>query len=70
MTLPGVPGIIDGSMTVTTEPDGRLSLRVLIGAHGDILELIINPEHLSSTLGVDAPAAVVPCHIGFFRNAA
>jgi hypothetical protein len=44
MTLPGVPGIIDGSMTVTTEPDGRLSLRVL--------------------------AAVVPCHIGFFRNAA
>jgi hypothetical protein len=43
-------------MTITQEPDGRISFRVLIGAHGkrtdgcDRIELIINPEHVGRAL--------------------
>jgi hypothetical protein len=54
--LPGVPGIIEGSMTVIQEPDGRMSFRVLISANGeradccDRIELIINPEHVRQAL--------------------
>jgi hypothetical protein len=54
--LPGVPGIVEGVMTITPEPDGRISFRVLISAHGqrpdcgDRIELIINPEHVGQAL--------------------
>lgn len=54
--LPGVPGLIEGVMTITPEPDGRISFHVLISAHGkrpdcgDRIELIINPEHVGQAL--------------------
>jgi hypothetical protein len=54
--LPEVPGIIEAAMTITPEPDGRMSLRVLIGADGDRtdccgrVELIIDPEHVIQAL--------------------
>jgi hypothetical protein len=77
--LPQVPGIIEGTMTINPEPDGRLSLRVLIGAasgrtrESDLLELIISPEDLGRALaGQPAksiePALEFPCHIGFCRS--
>jgi hypothetical protein len=56
--LPEVPGIIEGAMTITTEPDGRMSFRVIISADGkrtdcgDRIELIINPEHVRQALAV------------------
>lgn len=56
MTLYATPGIIEGSITITPEPDGRLSFRVLIGAQGgrdggcDMIELIISPEHIGQAL--------------------
>jgi hypothetical protein len=43
-------------MTVTLEPDGRMSFRVLISADGertdccDRIELIISPEHVRHAL--------------------
>jgi hypothetical protein len=55
-TLPGVPGVIEGVMTITPEPDGRLSFRVFISAPGqrpdccDRIELIINPGHVVRAL--------------------
>ena len=54
--LPDIPGIIEGAMTITPEPDGRMSFRVLISADGkrtgcgDRIELIINPEHVRQAL--------------------
>jgi hypothetical protein len=54
--LPEVPGIIEGAMTVTPEPDGRMSFRVLIKAAGertdccDRIELIVSPEHVRHAL--------------------
>jgi hypothetical protein len=56
MALPRVAGIIDGAMTITLEPDGRVSFRVLISANGgqpdgcDRIELIIDPEHVRQAL--------------------
>jgi hypothetical protein len=43
-------------MTITPEPDGRISLRVLISANGgrtdccDRIELIVNPEYVRQAL--------------------
>ncbi len=57
MVLPAVPGIIEAAMTVTAEPDGRLSFRVLVGTDSDrssgcdVVELIISPEHVCRALG-------------------
>lgn len=54
--LPDVPGIIEGAMTITPEPDGRMSFRVLVRVNGDQteccdrIELIINPEHVRQAL--------------------
>lgn len=54
--LPEVPGIIEGAMTISPEPDGRMSFRVLISADGeradscDRIELIISPEHVRHAL--------------------
>lgn len=54
--LPGIPGVIEAVMTITPEPDGRISFRVLIGPHGkrpdrcDRIELIVNPEHVGQAL--------------------
>jgi hypothetical protein len=56
--LPEVPGIIEGAMTITLEPDGRMSFRVIVSAdgertdRGDRIELIINPEHVRQALAV------------------
>jgi hypothetical protein len=56
MTLPEIPGIIEASMTITAQPDGKMSFRVLIGADSerssgyDLIELIISPEHVSHAL--------------------
>ena len=82
--LPEVPGIIEGAMTITPEPDGRMSLRVLISAGGeqtgccDRIELIIDPEHVRQALagtkirgltGVQTTELpTFPCHIGFSHN--
>ena len=54
--LPKIPGIIEGAMTITPEPDGRMSFHVLIGAEGeqtdrcDHIELIVNPVHVRHAL--------------------
>jgi hypothetical protein len=54
--LPEVPGIMEGAMTITLEPDGRMSFRVIISADGertdcgDRIELIVNPEHVRQAL--------------------
>lgn len=51
MTDNGIPGIIDGTMTLHPEPDGSVSFRVLIGANGgqaaenDMLELIVGASY-------------------------
>jgi hypothetical protein len=56
--LPDVPGIIEGAVTITPEPDGRMSFRVLISADGERagcggrIELIINAEHVRQALAV------------------
>ncbi len=56
MALPQVAGIIDGAMTITVEPDGRVSFRVLVSTTGGQLdgchriELIIDPEHVRRAL--------------------
>jgi hypothetical protein len=56
MTLPAIPGIIEALMTITPQPDGKVSFRVLIGADNgrpsgcDLIELIIRPEHVSHAL--------------------
>jgi hypothetical protein len=56
MALPEVPGIIDASMTISQESDGRISFRVLIGADGgtsahcDLIELIIGAEDINRAL--------------------
>jgi hypothetical protein len=56
MTLYATPGVIEGVMTITLEPDGRLSFRVLVGAQSgrdggcDMIELIISPEHIGHAL--------------------
>jgi UvrD-like helicase C-terminal domain len=56
MTLPEVPGIIEASMTITPQPAGRLSFRVLIGAGSGrssechLIELLFRPEHVSHEL--------------------
>lgn len=49
---PCVPGIIDGSMTIHSDPGGGLSFRVIISAVGrpdekhDLLELIVDARHI------------------------
>jgi hypothetical protein len=78
MVLPEVPGIIEAAMTVTAEPDGRVSFRVLVGGGRssgcDVVELIISPEHVRRALvggmkqADERPA--FPCHIGFYSDAA
>jgi hypothetical protein len=51
-----IPGIIDGTVTITPEPDGMISFHVLISANGervdccDRIELIINPEYVRRAL--------------------
>jgi hypothetical protein len=51
-----VAGIIDGTMTIAPEPDGRVSFRVLIGTDRERagccgrIELIIDPEHVRQAL--------------------
>lgn len=56
MTLPEIPGIIETTMTITPQPDGRVSFRMLIGADSgrssecDLFELIFSPEHVSHAL--------------------
>jgi hypothetical protein len=51
MAKNGIPGIIDGTMTLHPEPDGSVSFRVLIGANGghaadnDMLELIVGASY-------------------------
>lgn len=54
--LPEVPGIVEASMTISPEADGRISLRVLIGVGGgpssscDLFELIISPADIDHAL--------------------
>jgi hypothetical protein len=56
IVLPEVPGIVEASMTICPEADGRISFRVMIGADGgqssecDLIELIISPEDISRGL--------------------
>jgi len=56
MALAEVPGIIEAAVAITSEPDGRVSFRVVVGASGgqpsgcDLVELIINPEHVRRAL--------------------
>ncbi|MGH3398290.1 MAG: hypothetical protein ACRDPO_26740 [Streptosporangiaceae bacterium] len=86
MALPEVPGIIEAEVAITSEPDGRVSFRVVVGANSgqpsqcDLVELIINPEHVGRALaGMQLRATAdmgdahepptFPCHIGFSRSA-
>ena len=70
MALPEVPGIIDASMTVSQEPDGRISFRVLIGADGgttvhcDLIELIIGAEGMSQALADANIGALAGSNVG------
>lgn len=57
MVLPEVPGIIDATVAITSEPDGRVSLRVVVGAANsgrssgcDLVELIIDPGPVERAL--------------------
>lgn len=56
MVLPEVPGIIEAAVAITSEPDGRVSFRVIVGADSgrlaacDLVELIISPEHVGRAL--------------------
>lgn len=56
MVLPEVPGIIEAALEISSEPDGKLSFRVIVGADDgrspgfDLVELIIGPEHLRRAL--------------------
>lgn len=79
MTRNSIPGIIDGTMTVHSEPDGSVSFRVLISASGKhatdngVLELIVGASYtgrLSLVLaGQGAEQALpFPCQIGVCRN--
>lgn len=77
MVLPEVSGIIEGSMTVSPGPDGRVSFRVLTGGSSqesgrDLIELIISLEDLGRALA-DAKSTdrmpALPCHVGFCPNA-
>jgi hypothetical protein len=51
-----VPGIVEASVTISPEADGRISFRVLIGADSgqtsgcDLIELIIRPEDIRRAL--------------------
>jgi hypothetical protein len=86
MALPEVPGIIEAAVAITSEPDGRVSFRVVVGTNSgrpsgcDLVELIINPEHVGSALagmriratadtGDADETPTFPCHIGFYRSA-
>jgi len=91
MVLPEVPGIIEAAVAIAHEQDGRVSFRVIVDAGSgrpsgcDLVELIIDPEHVGSALAAmkiratadaaDADAAstdelpTFPCHIGFCRSA-
>jgi hypothetical protein len=56
IVLPGVTGIVEASVAICPEADGRISFRVMIGADGsqsstcDLIELIISPEDISRAL--------------------
>jgi hypothetical protein len=51
-----VPGIIEAAMAIIPKADGRVSIRVVIGAGSgrssrcDLVELIISPEHVECAL--------------------
>jgi hypothetical protein len=51
-----VPGIIEASVTIAAQPDGRVSFRVRVGAGDrptaecDLIELIISLEHVGDAL--------------------
>jgi hypothetical protein len=55
-SLPEVPGIVEGAMVITSEPEERISFRVVINADGeradccDCIELIINLEYVRQAL--------------------
>jgi hypothetical protein len=82
--LSEVPGIIEARTMITENPDGSVSFSVLIGpaagrkAGGDLIELIIRPEHIRCALAgakiralatgdseKDKETPSFPCHIGF-----
>lgn len=56
MVLPEIPGIIEAAVAITSEPDGRVSFRVVVGADSgrssgcDLVELIISAEHVGRAL--------------------
>lgn len=85
MTPPGIPGLIEGSMTMHGEPGGGMSFRIVIGGDGsqtdhDLLELIVSAEDVQSLSRAlsghhtglsdgSGPNSPFPCRIGFCRNA-
>jgi hypothetical protein len=54
--FPEIPGIVEASMTINPEADGRISFRVVIGADSgqssgyDLIELIVSPEDINRAL--------------------
>lgn len=67
MTAPAViPGVVDGTVTASTEPDGTVSPRITLGDHtadGDYMELLITAEHaarIATTLLRPADTAAPP----------
>jgi hypothetical protein len=72
-----IPGVVDGTVTASSEPDGTVSFRIAIGdrtGRGDYVELVVSGEHagqLGATLltasaeaGAGTGAATVPCSVG------
>ena len=72
---PAVPGIVEGSLTVHSEPGGGVSLRVTVGVGGrEVVELLISAEcarDLNGSLATSAarsanpdPIASYSCRVG------
>jgi hypothetical protein len=85
VSFPEIPGVVDGRMTVHQEVGGSVSLRVVVGACGQmsargLLELIIGAEHAVSLTGGPTQLGAglmggagpmsFPCQIGCCPDAA
>ncbi|MDO0914711.1 hypothetical protein QQM39_28940 [Streptomyces sp. DT2A-34] len=70
-----IPGVVDGTVSVSLDHAGNVTLHVLVGdvglsgaGGGDYVEIVLGPEHageLGETLrGVNHRSQTVPCSVG------
>ncbi|MFJ8042660.1 hypothetical protein ACIRBX_19435 [Kitasatospora sp. NPDC096147] len=75
-----IPGVVDGSVSVSADAEGNVSVHVLVGGYGrqsdrcDRIEFVLSGEHarsLGAVLAAGRPeqAAPVPCSVGVQLNA-